>query len=151
MSCPAGTVVVVTHLKLSVTEPHVLRSPTRCPLDAWMTAATRAQELCLVLNAEATVAAASVGLERLLDVTGTLMGRHIFDGMLGLLDFADGSALTDDELGKIPPVLALTSRRLVRGLLRVTTAHGACTLDAVATPLEADHTLIGSLTFFCRV
>ena len=56
--------------------------------------------------------------------------------MLRPLDFsAAGIALDEGEVSKIPPLLALASGRLARGLLRVQCRDDACTLDAIATPL----------------
>ncbi len=50
---------------------------------------------------------------------------------------------------RIPPVLALTSGRLARGLMRTRAQQGEIvTMDAVSTPLREGDTVIGSLTFF---
>jgi hypothetical protein len=54
-------------------------------------------------------------------------------------------------VGKIPPLLAMSSQRLSRGLLRVDRDGTTATLDAIATPLFDDGRLAGSLTFFSEI
>ncbi len=125
-----------------------MRQQLESPLGRWAAAVAGAQELCLVLDAEAVIVAASVPFERLLGSDGPVAGRDVLDGVLGLVDFADGGTLAEDEVSKIPPILALTSGRLARGLLRLGSLDGACTLDAVATPLRTAGAVAGSLTFF---
>ena len=141
----------MAHLELSVSEPHLMRQRAESSLDRWVTAVAGAPEPCLVLSAEGVVLAISASFMRMLGHTDSVVGRDVLDGVLGLLDFADGGVLGEDEVSKIPPILALTSGRLARGLLRVGSADVACTLDAVATPLVAGDKPVGSLTFFSRV
>ena len=150
---PPGNVRGVPHLELSVSEPNVTRARQQSgsPLDRWSAAVSDAEEHCLVLDTEAVIVAISVPFERLLGLDRPAVGRDLLDGVLRLIDFADGGALNDGEIGKIPPLLALTSRRLARGLLRVQSADEACTLDAIATPLRDGEATAGSLTFFSRV
>jgi hypothetical protein len=149
----------VPHLELSVSDPYVTRARQQgeSPIQRWAAAVAGAHEHCLILDVEAVIVAASASFERLLgldrpaagrDVT---VGRDMIDGVLRLIDFADGGQLADGEVIKIPPLMALTSGRLARGLLRVSTADEPCTLDAIATPLLDGETTIGSLTFFSRV
>ena len=74
--------------------------------------------------------------------------------MLRLSDFPAGAGRLDEpEVEKIPPVLAIRSQRLARGLMRVQTdlqqAH--LTVDAVATPLMGHDQVVASLTFFSAV
>jgi hypothetical protein len=80
------------------------------------------------------------------------IGRPLYGGALLLIDFsAAAGALADSEVGKIPPLLALSSGHLARGLIRLRCGSGACTLDAVATPIGAPERVVGSLSFFSRV
>jgi len=51
----------------------------------------------------------------------------------------------------MPPLLALSSGRLARGLVRIRCASGPCTFDAIATPLTEDGKVVGSLTFFSAI
>jgi hypothetical protein len=150
----------VPHLELSVSEPNATREPgaARGPsaaqriLQPWADAIVRAADPCLILDTDAVVIAISAALRELLDLHADVSGRDLLDGVLQPLDFADGGLLDDAEIGKIPPLLALTSRRLARGLLRVRCADGPCTLDAIATPLtDGNEAIAGSLTFFSRV
>lgn len=146
-----GNVKGVTRLELSVSEPHVVRQRLESPLDRWAMAVTGAREPCLLLDAEAVIVAISEPVTRLLRVTGPVLGRDVLAAVLHLVDFADGQALTEDEVTKIPPILAITSGRLARGLLRVGSSDTVVTLDAIATPLLDGETVAGSLTFFSPV
>jgi PAS domain-containing protein len=148
-----GNVTGVPHLELSVSEPHVTRARQQAesPLTRWAAAVSAAGELCLILDTEAVIVAISAPFERLLGLDRPAVGRDLLDGVLHLLDFADGGALTDGEVTKIPPLLALTSGRLARGLVRIQATEEACTLDAIATPMLDGEATAGSLTFFSRV
>jgi hypothetical protein len=107
-----------------------------------------AAEPSLVIDAEAVVIALSPACHEMLDLESPAVGRRLLD-VLRPLDFsAAGVALDQGEVGKIPPLLALASGRLARGLLRVGCHEGACTLDAIATPLLDGSRTVGSLTFF---
>jgi hypothetical protein len=81
-----------------------------------------------------------------------VVGRHLFGGILRLLDFTSvPSPLAAGELEKIPPVLAFNSRRLARGLIRVRSGGVVRTIDAVATPLLDRDKVVGSLTFLTQI
>jgi PAS domain-containing protein len=143
----------VPHLELSLSEARLTRTrpPTRSSLDRWAKAVAGATEPSLVIDRSAAVVAVSPACEGLLGVDSTAIGRNLLD-VLRLLDFsAAGVALDQGELSKIPPLLALASGRLARGLLRVECPDGACTLDAIATPLTAGTVTTGSLTFFSPI
>ena len=59
-------------------------------------------------------------------------------GALRLIDFtADGRELDETDAEKIPPLLAIRSERLARGLMRVVPEPGEppVTVDAITTPL----------------
>jgi PAS domain-containing protein len=123
-------------------------------VDRWADTVDRATEPCLVIDAKAVVAAASPAACRLLGFSGpqAAVGVCLHDGALPLIDFAAvANALPDTELAKIPPVQALLSHRLARGLLRVRLGTEVVTIDAVATPLLEGPDVVGSLTFFCTV
>jgi hypothetical protein len=144
----------VPHVELSVSDPHVRRTPVGSSLDQWAAAVTDAAEPCLVIDAQAVIVALSESCRTLLGLDRSAVGQSLFDGVLRLLDFSSAaSTLADGELNKIPPLLALSSGRLARGLLRVACADGgaACTLDAIATPLLDGEKPAGSLTFFSEV
>ncbi|MGC9667132.1 hypothetical protein ACNTMW_11320 [Planosporangium sp. 12N6] len=140
------------HVELSLSEPAVQRRPSgRSSLGRWAKAVAQAAESSLVINAEAVIVAVSPACEEMFDLGGPAVGAHLLD-VLRLLDFSSpGGALSQSEARKIPPLLALDSGRLARGLLRVECHQGPCTVDAIATPLREGSVLAGSLTFFCPV
>jgi hypothetical protein len=118
----------------------------------WSEAVTKASEPCVLLDPNAVIVSMSASCARLLGFETPPTGRALLDGVLRLLDFsADAGALADNEIGKIPPLLALSSGRLARGLIRVQCGDVACTLDGIATPIGEDGAIAGSLTFFSRV
>jgi PAS domain-containing protein len=143
----------VPHLELSLTEPATSRSrpSARTSLGRWAKAVADATEPSLIINADAVVVALSPACHEMLGLQEPAIGQRLLD-VLRLLDFsAAGIALDEGEVSKIPPLLALASGRLARGLLRVECRDGACTLDAIATPLLDGTRPTGSLTFFSSV
>jgi hypothetical protein len=118
----------------------------------WTEAVAAAREPCVLIDQGTVIVAMSLSCARLLGFDEPPVGRGLLDGVLQLLDFsADAAALTDYEIGKIPPLLALSSGRLARGLIRVQCGEEACTLDGIATPIGDETTVAGSLTFFSKV
>jgi hypothetical protein len=170
----------LAHVELSLTEAFV--PPARTPYDPdaelseiltaptvpngepatgtsfsrWAATVAAADEACLVIDAELRIVAASGACCTLFGIGDPMAatGLHLLDAGLRLVDFtAARGELTETEIDKIPPLLALTSGRLARGLLRVTCPEkkGDATVDAVATPLIAGDRVAGSLTFFSVV
>jgi hypothetical protein len=130
-------------------------SPVGSVLDRWIVAVAHANEPCLVIDADATIIAASHPCYALLGMgtPGTAVGRSLLDGVLRLVDFtAARDELTETDIDKIPPLLALSSGRLARGLMRVHDGEDFdATVDAIATPLCDGPSAIGSLTFFSPI
>jgi hypothetical protein len=123
-------------------------------LDLWSFAVASASEACVLLDVDGTVVALSPGSATLFAMdTRAAMGRPFVGGVLRLLDFNPISGeLPGWEIDKIPPLLAMSSGGLARGLLRFTVGHGvADTVDAVSTPLRDGREIVGSLTFFAQV
>jgi hypothetical protein len=144
----------VPHVELSLSEAYVPRAlePVDPALARWAGAVCDAAEACLVIDADAVIVALSAPCHEVLGLAGDPIGRGLLDGVLRLLDFGHGEALTEAEVGKIPPLLALSSGQLARGLLRVICGDGeTVTLDAIATPLHGDSQVVGSLTFLSPV
>jgi hypothetical protein len=151
----------VTHVELSLTEsslPAHMASfvALNDPLSRWSVAVSEATEPCVLLNTEGVVVAASpaCGAFFLVDPADAI-GKRFVVGVIRLIDFtATPEDLPDWEVEKIPPLLALTSGSLARGLLRVPGGAGQmctgsnCTLDAIATPIRDVEGVAGSLTFF---
>lgn len=145
----------MAHVELSLSEPLMPAEPMPGGLDRWASTVAGAPEPCMVIDSLSEIVAVSPSACRLLGFSSqaAAVKRHLFGGVLYLLDFtAKPSQLTDGELEKIPPVLAFSSRRLARGLMRVRTSDELIiTVDAVASPLFEGERVVGSLTFFCPV
>lgn len=140
------------HVELSLSEPATRRRPVaRSSLGRWAKAVADAAESSLVIDAGAVVVALSPSCQEMLDCDGPAVGRPLLE-VLRLLDFSNpGGALGPGEARKIPPLLALDSGQLARGLIRVQCVDGPHTVDTIATPLYDGHGKVGSLTFFCPV
>lgn len=123
-------------------------------LDLWAFVVEVADEPCVLLNDDGVVVAVSPGCGELFSIdTGAAVGQHLVGDVLRLLDFNTVSGkLPGWEADKIPPLLAVKSQGLARGLLRVHGDDGApATVDAVSVPLRDDGAVVGSLTFFAPV
>ncbi|RZU72347.1 hypothetical protein EV384_0708 [Micromonospora kangleipakensis] len=152
----------MAHVELSLSEVFAptAGTPTEQESDnfgQWSSTVSHAAEPCLLIDADTTVVAVSAsGCELLcLGTPEDVIGRPLLEGGLRLVDFtANRSELTEQETDKIPPLLALHSGRLARGLLRVQgsgpDAPGT-TVDAISTPVLTDGSVAGSLTFFSEV
>jgi hypothetical protein len=123
-------------------------------LARWVAAVTDSTEPALVIDASAVVIACTPLCARLLGLPHTWMGERLPEA-LRLIDFtAAGSDLPEPERELIPPLLAVASGRLARGLMRVRDCAQPGeirTLDAISTPLHADGVAVGSLTFLCEI
>ena len=123
-------------------------------VDLWAFVVAMAQEPCLLLDSAGIIVAASPGSGELLSINpADAVGRRLVDGVLRLLDFnAVSGDLPGWEVDKIPPLIAIKSGGLARGLLRVAADHGAAsTVDAISVPLRDGGAIVGSLTFFAPV
>jgi hypothetical protein len=141
----------MTHIELSLTpiEPTVVDA-----LTMWAAPLASAEESCLVLDSAGHIIAASVPWARLLGHShpAALTRLHVLDrSVLILIDFtAAGNELGEAEREQIPPLLALSSGRPARGLMRIRdrSQAGSRTLDAIATPLVQAGQTVGALSFF---
>jgi hypothetical protein len=153
----------VAHVELSLSEAFVLGTgPTEEAeepdvLERWAATVREADEPCLVIDTAAVIVATSASCCSLLGLghPARTVGRFLLDGVLRLVDFtAAGGQLTETEIDKIPPLLALSSGRLARGIMRIQCSADAsqhATIDAIATPLLRGEKPAGSLTFFSAV
>ncbi|MFC0532975.1 PAS domain-containing protein [Phytohabitans kaempferiae] len=152
----------MAHVELSISEAFVpeARAATRAEqvssLDLWAPTVAAAGEPCMLIDDEMAIVAVSESACQLLGLgsPADAVGESLRDGGLRLVDFTQArTELPGTEIEKIPPLLAISSGRLARGLLRVQPGNegGAATVDAIATPLHDDGTVSGSLTFFCEV
>lgn len=129
--------------------------PANC-LHRWANVVTCAAEPSLLLDAQSFIVAASTAAAEMLGcgVPASAEGRQLRDAVTHLVDFTEPPDKLDSaETGKIPPLLAISSGRLARGLMRVRCPQSgqSCTMDAIATPLWQDDRVIGSLSFFSKV
>jgi hypothetical protein len=123
-------------------------------VDRWARAVSGANEPCLLVDAAGVVVATSTSCGELLAFDpSAAVGRRLVDGVLRLLDFSAVSGeLPGWEVDKIPPLLAVTSGGLARGLLRFISGEGVpSTVDAIAAPLRDGPRIVGSVTFFAPV
>lgn len=158
----------MTHVELSLSQAFVPQSrvpgevadPTALEpmsnVDRWAMTVASAVEPCLVINRAAVIVAVSAACCELLglDEPAHAVGRPLIGETLRLIDFtAVRGTLSDIDIEKIPPLLAMSSERPARGLMRVLSAGGPgdVTVDAIATPLSDAGTVQGTLTFFARV
>ncbi|MEV0805488.1 PAS domain-containing protein [Micromonospora sp. NPDC050200] len=152
----------MAHVELSLSEVFApaSRTPTEPGSDnvgQWSAIISHAEEPCLLIDADTRVVAISSSGCRLLCLGAPedVVGLPLLEGGLRLLDFtAARGELTEQETDKIPPLLALHSGRLARGLLRVRPASQDApdaTVDAISTPVLTDGSVAGSLTFFSEI
>jgi PAS domain-containing protein len=151
----------VPHVELSLTDAPSAPRP-RTPADGgsslqrWASVVVEATEPCLVLDVRAVIVAASPSCAELMGLTrdGDARGRRLREAVLPLVDFtADPAELEESEAHMIPPLLAISSGRMARGLIRVACPESGYvgTLDAIATPLTDGAEVVGSLTFFASI
>jgi len=144
----------VPHVELSITDLGPVTPPplVQDPLGHWVRAVSGAVEPCLVIDDRAVIVAMSLSCVAMFGLPKAPVGASLREGPLRLIDFsAVGGKLGDHEVDKAPPILAVTSGRLARGLIRVRCDDSVCTLDAIATPIGPAETVAGSLTFFSSV
>jgi hypothetical protein len=154
----------VPHVELSLTDVPSAHRPTTSAsggsLRQWSSAVAEANEPCLVLDADAVIVAASASCAELLGLgqpggdPAAAHGRKLRDAVYPMVDFTAARAeLDENETHMIPPLLAISSGRMARGLIRVACPETGyvSTLDAIATPLVDGPDIVGSLTFFARV
>jgi len=122
-------------------------------VEVWATVAAHSADLVLVLDATGRVLALSAAAAELIGAVGPheAPGRHLLD-VLDLVDFnptpGDASMYAD----RIPPLLAIASNALSRGLLRVRTGERTITVDAVAAPVhDVSGVLVGAVAFLARL
>lgn len=152
----------MAHVELSLPESFVPSASPSTPQETdnfrrWCATVAAAIEPCLLIDLHTTIEAVSASCCELLGL-GTpekAVGQQLLEGELRLLDFTAARAeLPEQETEKIPPLLALSSGRLARGLLRVRSGDAggsAATVDAIATPVITQGIVAGSLTFFSKV
>jgi len=144
----------VSFVELSIPDPGLAaRVKFTSTIDLWDFAVRQANEACLVLDVDFIVVAASPGCAGLLNVApAEAVGRRLVD-VIRLLDFNTTSGrLPESEVEKIPPLAAISTGMLARGLLRIPGPDNVPAMaDAVSVPLRDPGGVAGSLTFFALV
>ena len=152
----------MAHVELSLSGAFVpqARSPIESgfasSVERWTATVATAVEPCLVIDVTTTILAVSPTCSELLGLGKPVdaISQPLLGSVLRLIDFtAGGGELDEPEIEKIPPLLAIRSKRLARGLMRVQTDGTGphLTVDAIATPLFAADQVVASLTFFSPV
>jgi hypothetical protein len=154
--------VWVAHVELSLSGAFVpqARTPAEAEfvggIDRWTSTVSAAAEPCLVIDFTSTILAVSASCADLFGLgdPGQAVGQPLLGGVLRLIDFTAGRGeLAEPEIEKIAPLLAITSQRLARGLMRVQPGGRTIdlTVDAISTPLWEAGQVSASLTFFSPV
>ena len=118
-------------------------------LRSWKRQIREAAEAAFVLDADGRVVAMSRGAGALLSVdTTTCVGTRLLE-LVVLVDFTEsGVALLDAQM-TVPPLRALRSGRMSRGLVRLRLPEGTMpTYDVVGVPLAHG---AGALAFLSEV
>ncbi|WIM96490.1 hypothetical protein ACTOB_008692 [Actinoplanes oblitus] len=151
----------MAHVELSLSGAFVpqARTPAEAEfvtgIERWSGTVAVADEPCLIVDAGGTILAVSPSASELLGLgkPADAVGKRL-STTLELIDFTAGAGPLDEpEAEKIPPLLAVRSERLARGLMRVVADSGKAplTVDAISTPLMAGGRVAGSMTFLSPV
>jgi PAS domain-containing protein len=151
----------VAHVELSLSGAFVpqARTPAEAEfvtsVERWASTVSVADEPCLIIDTSGSILAVSPSCSELLGLgkPAEALGQRL-GSALHLVDFTAGAGrLAEAEAENIPPLLAVRSERLARGLMRVLPGaeQGALTLDAISTPLLSGDRVAGSLTFLSPV
>jgi hypothetical protein len=158
----------VPHVELSLSDEGESEEPRRegpwgsrvSPVRHWARTVAEADDPCVVLDVDGMIVASSQSCRDLLGTDGRLApagspqdwsGRGLLD-VLRLVDLtAAGGPLATWEAERIPPLLALATGNLARGLIRVRLGDLTRTVDVVSTPVSDGAAVSGSLSFFRRV
>lgn len=126
----------------------------------WAQVAAVADEPCVLLDADGMIVVSSPACRALLGTDGLphptgahrdWTGRGLLD-VLRLVDLtASGAPLASWEAERIPPLLALATGNLARGLIRVRLGDRSRTADVVSTPLRDAGAVVGSLSFLRQI
>ena len=126
-----------------------LDRPATDPLAIWLTGVRSAQDACVLLDAAARVVAASSVMAPLLTGPPAAWTGARFADLVNPVDFTSGAAPHITPEMAMPPLRALATEGLARGLMRLRLVDGAVvTYDVVSVPVCGAH---GVLSFFLAV
>jgi hypothetical protein len=115
---------------------------------AWLLAVRTSAEACLLLDADGRICAASSAAGKLVGGVTEAIGAKFAD-LVSSVDFTSGAAPDLEPERSMPPLRALATGGLARGLMRVRVSDGTLvTYDVVAVPLERQQAV---LAFFVSV
>lgn len=116
---------------------------------AWAERVTEAQETVLVLNDRGRVVAISTGAALALNLDlSSCLGRPLLE-LVTVVDFTETGVPVEDPDVQLPPLKALRSQSMARGLVRLRLGQGVLTTyDCVGVPLAGGS---GVLAFFAEV
>ncbi len=116
---------------------------------AWAERVTEAQETAVLLNERGRVVAVSTGAALALNLDPTTcLGKPLLE-LVVLVDFSETGVPVDDADVQLPPLKALRSHTMARGLIRLRLPGGVLvTYDCVGVPLGGE---TGALAFFAEV
>lgn len=139
------------HIELSLSVGDGESAMTTCR--QWEAPVQASADACLLLDASGAIFATSPSCRAMLGLPDGIdeHRRGLVDGAVRLISFsAGGGVLPRWDAERIPPLQALNTGALARGLLRVSSSGVPRTLDAISTPLHGGTEIAGSLTFFRR-
>ncbi|HUR12967.1 MAG TPA: hypothetical protein VM097_00600 [Mycobacteriales bacterium] len=116
---------------------------------SWAERVSEAQETALLLNERGRVVAMSTGAALALNLdVSTALGKSLLD-LVVVVDFSETGVPVDDPDVQLPPLKALRSQTMARGLVRLRLGRGILTTyDCVGVPLAGGD---GALAFFAEV
>jgi hypothetical protein len=115
---------------------------------AWLLAVRTSAEACLLLDADGRICAASSAAGKLIGGVTDAIGAKFAD-LVSSVDFTSGAAPDLEPERSMPPLRALATGGMARGLMRVRVSDGTLvTYDVVAVPLERQQAV---LAFFVSV
>lgn len=138
--------------------PYIELSLTKSTCDqttcrSWAAPVRESADACLVLDVQGLVYATSPSCRSELGLPEEIdsQKRSLADGAVRLVTFSpNADALPRADVERVPPLQALNTGALARGLIRVLAGDVLRTLDAVSTPIHGGADVAGSLTFFRR-
>lgn len=126
-----------------------LEPPLDAGLAAWAVQVRSASEACLLVDDQGRVAAMSIGCGLLLDAEPVRTVGSVLLDLIALVDFSAAAVPLHDPELQLPPLRALRSGGMARGLVRRRRSHGGlATYDVVGVPLAGG---AGALAFLTEI
>jgi PAS domain-containing protein len=105
-------------------------------LESWAAKVREAAEAMLAVDASGRLVALSPLAAKLLGLDpAAAVGVMLLD-LVEVVDFTSAAVPVPDPDVQLPPLRAIVTGRLNRGLVRLRTGHGLCSYDVVGIPLS---------------